>query len=57
MDDWEEIESFQNALISSTEHKHEGNTLVFSPIINKLSSKLHDFFYVHKRPISLKYCL
>lgn len=38
MDDCEEIECFQNALISSTEHKHKRNTFAFSPILNKLSS-------------------
>ncbi len=28
----------------------------FCPIFHELNSKIWDFFYVHKRPISLKYC-
>ncbi len=30
--------------------------LFFAPIFHELNSKIEDFFYVHKRPISLKYC-
>ncbi len=29
---------------------------IFAPIFHELNSKIEDFFYVHKRPISLKYC-
>ncbi len=30
-------------------------TFVFAPIFHELNSKIEYFFYVHKRPISLKY--
>ncbi len=39
-----------------TKHNYKRNTFVFAPIFHELNSKIEDFFYVHKRPISLKYC-
>lgn len=33
MDDREEIESFQNALISSKQHKHKGETVLILPFL------------------------
>ncbi len=39
-----------------TEQNYERNTFVFAPIFHELNSEIWDFFYVHKRPISLKYC-
>ncbi len=39
-----------------TEQNYKCNTFVFAPIFHELNSKFQDFFYVHKRPISLKYC-
>ncbi len=38
-----------------TEPNYKRNTIFFAPIFHKLNSKIEDFFYVHKRPISLKY--
>jgi len=37
-----------------TEQNYKHNTFVFSPFFHELNSKI--FFYVHKRPNSLKYC-
>ncbi len=37
-----------------TEQNYKQNTFVFAPISHELNSKIEDFFYVHKRPISLK---
>ena len=31
------------------------NTLIFAPIFHELNSKVWNFFYIHKRSISLKY--
>ncbi len=39
-----------------TENNYKRNTFVFAPIFHELNSKILDFFYVHKRPILLKYC-
>ncbi len=39
-----------------TEQNYKCNTFVFTPIFHELNSNIEDFFYVHKRPISLKYC-
>ncbi len=39
-----------------TEQNYTRNTFVFAPIFHELNSKIKYFFYVHKRPISLKYC-
>ncbi len=39
-----------------TEQNDKRNTFVFAPIFHELNSKIEDFIYVHKRPISLKYC-
>ncbi len=40
-----------------TEQSYKCNTFVFAPIFHELNSKIYDFFYLQKRPISLKYCL
>ncbi len=39
-----------------TDQNYKSNTIVFAPIFHELNSKIEDFFSVHKRPISLKYC-
>ncbi len=39
-----------------TEQNYKRNTFVFAPIFHELNSKISYFFYVHKRPFSLKYC-
>ncbi len=39
-----------------TEQNYKYNTFVFVLIFHELNSKIQDFFYVHKGPISLKYC-
>ncbi len=38
-----------------TEQNYKRNTC-FCPIFHELNSKIEYFFYVHKRPISLKHC-
>ncbi len=47
---------FKGSVIITTLNKIINATLVFAPIFHELNSKIYDFFYVHKRPISLKYC-
>ncbi len=42
--------------VNYTEQNDKRNTFVFAPIFHELNSKIYDFFYVHKRPISLKFC-
>ncbi len=37
------------------EQNYKRNTFVFAPIFHELNSKIEDFFYEHKRRISLKY--
>ncbi len=39
-----------------TDQNDKRNTFVFAHIFHELNSNIQDFFYVHKRPISLKYC-
>ncbi len=39
-----------------TDQNYKRNNFVFAPIFHELISKILDFFYVYKRPISLKYC-
>ncbi len=39
-----------------TEQNYKHNIFVFAPIFHELNSKNKYFIYVHKRPISLKYC-
>ncbi len=39
-----------------TDQNYKCNTLAFAPIFHELNSKIYDFFYVHKIPISVKYC-
>ncbi len=39
-----------------TELNYKRNTFVFALIFYELNSKIEDYFYVHKRPISLQYC-
>ncbi len=41
--------------INYTDQNYKRNTFVFAPIFHELNSKIEDIFYVHKRPISLKY--
>ncbi len=42
-------------ILNYTEQNYKRNTFVFAPIFHELNSKIEYFFYVHKRPISLKY--
>ncbi len=39
-----------------TDQNYKRNTIVLTPIYHELNSKIENVFYVHKRPISLKYC-
>ncbi len=45
-----------NCRCNYTEQNYKRNTFVFASIFYELNSKSLDFFYVNKRPISLKYC-
>ncbi len=47
---------FNNTFKSNTINKIINTTLVFAPIFHELNLNIQYFFYVHKRPISLKYC-
>ncbi len=43
-------------ILNYTEQNYKHNTFVFASIFNELNLKISDIFYVHKIPISLKYC-